>query len=193
MAVIGLMRLKFCPHKSDASATAFPAHDTDTGFSVGAIASIDVKLNNAEGELYGDDVLQEYASEFTSADITAEICDLEMSVEKKLYGLTNGTSDTAEEFYDSIEDSAPYGSLGGIQTLQRNGKKVYVGYIFNKVKAVKPDMSGSSKTNSISFGSISVKFKATAPANGIWRSRKEFESAETAETWLNDKLEIPAA
>lgn len=192
MAMIGLTRLKYAPHKSDASATAFPTIDTDTGFAIGAIASLDIKLNNAEGEQYGDDVLQEYASEFTSADITTEVCDVTLDVEKKLYSLTEGATETADEYYDSTTDSIGYGSLGGIQTIQRAGVKVYRGYIFNKVKPIKPDESGSTKSGSISFGTVSLKFKATAPANGKWRTRKEFETLTAAEAWLDEKLKVKA-
>lgn len=190
MAMIGLTRLKYAPHKSDASATAFPTIDTDTGFAIGAIASLDIKLNNAEGEQYGDDVLQEYASEFTSADITTEVCDVMLDVEKKLYSLTEGATETADEYYDSTTDSIGYGSLGGIQTIQRAGVKVYRGYIFNKVKPIKPDERGSTKSGSISFGTVSMKFKATAPANGKWRTRKEFETLTAAEAWLDEKLKV---
>lgn len=192
MAMIGLTRLKYAPHKSDASATAFPTIDTDTGFAIGAIASLDIKLNNAEGEQYGDDVLQEYASEFTSADITTEVCDVTLDVEKKLYSLTEGATETADEYYDSTTDSIGYGSLGGIRTIQRAGVKVYRGYIFNKVKPIKPDESGSTKSGSISFGTVSLKFKATAPANGKWRTRKEFETLTAAEAWLDEKLKVKA-
>mgnify|MGYP002675708589 CR=1 FL=1 len=190
MAMIGLMRLKFAPHKSDTNTAAFPTIDTDTGFAIGAIASLDIKLNNAEGEQYGDDVLQEYASEFTSADITAEVCDVTLDVEKKLYGLTQGASDSADEYYDGIGDNAPYGMLGGIQTIQRNGVKAYKGYIFTKTKAMKPDENGSTKSGSISFGTVSLKFKAATSANGLWRMRKEFETATAAEAWLDEKLKV---
>ena len=193
MAMIGLTRLKYAPHKSDTSATAFPTIETDTGFAIGAIASLDIKLNNAEGEQYGDDVLQEYASEFTSADITTEVCDVTLDVEKKLYSLTEGATETAEEYYDSTTDSIGYGSLGGIQTIQRNGVKAYRGYIFNKVKPIKPDESSSTKSGSISFGTVSLKFKATAPANGKWRTRKEFTALTEAEAWLDEKLKVKTA
>ena len=65
---------------------AAPAYGT--GIVLGRAVSTNLTITNAEGELYADDMLAEYVSEFASGELAAEVDNIAVENQAKLYGAT---------------------------------------------------------------------------------------------------------
>lgn len=168
---------------------AIPIYKSAGGVVLGRMVSLNVAISNSEGELYADDMLAEYASEFSSADLTAEVDNISLANQAKLYGATYSTDG---EFSADPDDNAPYGGVGGYQVLQISGSKKYRAWFYPKAKAAMPDFDGTTKGNSISFGTQPIKMKVAAPKYGPWYYAKEFDTEADAKAYINTKLGISA-
>lgn len=184
MAKMGLKYMAWNEIDTETDA-AIPTYKADSGIVVGRMVSINVAISNSEGELYADDMLAEYAAEFSSADLTAEVDNISLENQAKLYG---ASYDETDGFAANPDDSAPYGGVGGYQVLQINGAKKYRAWFYPKAKAVMPDFDGATKGNSISFGTQPIKMKIAAPKFGPWYRAKEFDTETDAKAYINTKL-----
>lgn len=164
---------------------AIPTYKSASAMVVGKMVSVNVAIQNSEGELNADDMLAEYASEFSSADLTAEVDNITLENQAKMYG-AHYTSDG--EFSAEADDTAPYGGVGGYQVLQVNGVRKYRAWFYPKAKASVPDFDGTTKGNSISFGTQPIKMKIVSPKYGPWYYLKEFADEAEAKTYINGKL-----
>ncbi len=186
MAKLGLKYMAWAEIDTEGDA-AIPTYKSATACVLGRMVSINVAIQNSEGELYADDMLAEYASEFSSADLTAEVDNITLENQAKLYG---NTCSTTGEFTADADDTAPYGGVGGYQTLQVNGTKKYRAWFYPKAKASMPDFDGTTKGNSISFGTQPIKMKIASPKYGPWYYAKEFSAEADAKSYINGKLGI---
>ena len=186
MAKMGLKYIAWAPIATDTD-SAIPTYTSASGKVLGRMVSVNVAITNSEGELYADDMLAEYASEFSSADLTAEVDNISLENQATLYGASYST---AGEFTASASDTAPYGGVGGYQVLQVNGTKKYRAWFYPKAKASMPDFDGTTKGNSISFGTEPLKMKIASPKYGPWYYAKEFDTEDAAKSYINTKLGI---
>ena len=85
MAAIGLKYMAWAPMASEPDDAA-PAYGT--GIVLGRAVSTNLTITNAEGELYADDMLAEYVSEFASGELAAEVDNIAVENQAKLYGAT---------------------------------------------------------------------------------------------------------
>lgn len=178
MAKMGLKKLVW-------SAGEFGSYEASSKFTA-KMVSLSVKINNAEGELYADDMLSEYVREFSSGDLTAEADNIDLVNQAKMYGATYTAS--SKEIAFNANDNAPYGGIGGYQVLMVNGEKKYRGWFFPKVRASVPDLEGNTKGSSISFGTEAIAMKVLAPDDGIWYYAAEFATEEAADAWIESKF-----
>lgn len=184
MAQMGLKYMSWAPIATDTE-TAIPTYTSADGFTVGKTVSLNVAVSNSEGELYADDMLVEYAAEFSSAELTAELDNISLDNLATLLGSTYSEEDG---FSAKKDDTAPYGGVGGIQTLMVGGVKKWRAWFYPKAKAQMPDVDGSTKGSSISFATQSLKMKITSPNFGPWYYAKDFTSESEAKTWIDTKL-----
>lgn len=186
MAAIGLKKLYWGKIASEPEA----ANPTYQGAKqIGKMVSLNVTINNSEGELYADDMLSEYASEFSSGDLTADVDHIELEDQAALMGATY-TEDG--EYQAGREDAAPYGGVGGYQVLMVKGVRKYRCWFYPKAKASQPDIDASTKNDSISFGTQPIKMKITMPNYGPWYYAKEFAAEEEADAYIKEKMGITA-
>ena len=160
------------------------------GKEIGKIVSLNATVSNSEGKLYANDQLVEYAGEFTEGDLTIAVDNIDLADQAKMLGATY--SEETEEV-SGINDTAPYGGIGGYQVLMVKGKRKFRAWVFPKVKAQQPDMDAATKGDSISFGTEPIKAKITATNKGSWRFRKEFDKEEDAKAYVDTKLGIATA
>lgn len=186
MAKMGLKYIAWAPISAETD-SAIPTYTTSAGIVLGRMVSVNVTINNSEGELYADDMLAEYAAEFSSADLTAEVDNISLENQATLYGANYSTDG---EMTASPNDTAPYGGVGGYQTLQVSGSKKYRAWFYPKAKASMPDFDGTTKGSSISFGTEPLKMKIAAPKYGPWYYVKEFTTEADAKSYINGKLGI---
>jgi len=169
------------------SDSAIPTYKANGAIVVGRMVSLNVAISNSEGELYADDMLAEYAAEFSSADLTADVDNISLENQAAMYGAHYSTDG---EFTAEADDSAPYGGVGGYQVLQINSAKKYRAWFYPKAKAAMPDFDGTTKGNSISFGTQPIKMKIASPKYGPWYYAKEFDDETAAKAYINTKLGI---
>lgn len=158
----------------------------DAGAVIGKAVSVNLTVKNSEGELFADDLLAEYKSEFSSADLKLEVDNISLANQAKLYGATYA----ADEMTFSVADAAPFGGIGGYQEVQVSGVTKYRAWFFPKARAALPDWSGATKGNSISFGTQPMNLKVLAPNYGPWYYVKEFTTAAAAQAYVDTKLGV---
>ena len=187
MAAIGLKLMAWAKMKTE-PADAIPTYDP--GKVLGKMISLNVTVNNSEGELYADDMLAEYASEFSSGDLTADTDNIELEDQATLMGATY-TEDG--EYQAGGQDTAPYGGVGGFQVLLVKGARRFRCWFYPKVKAAQPDIDATTKGDSVSFGTQQIKMKITKPEYGPWYYAKEFATEEEAKQYIFEKLGVVEA
>lgn len=183
MAKLGLKYVAWAKMATEPT-SAIPTYDA--GIEIGKAVSTNLAVKNIEGELYANDQLAEYKSEFSSADLTLEVDNITLPNQAKLYGATYAS----DEMTHSVNDAAPYGGIGGYQVLQVNNVKKYRAWFFPKAKASIPDWSGTTKGNSISFGTQPMALKVMAPNYGPWYYVKEFTTEAAAQAYIDTKLGV---
>lgn len=184
MALMGLKYMAWAPIKEE-TASAVPTYDKTKKIVVGKMVSLNVKVNNAEGELYADDALAEYAGEFSSADLTAEVDNISLENQATMLG---AQYEEENGFAASANDTAPYGGVGGYQVLQVSGAKKYRSWFYPKTKAVMTDVDASTRQKDISFGTQPITMKVTSPLYGPWYCMKEFDAETDAKKWVDTML-----
>ena len=183
MAAIGLKYFAWAKMATEPSDN-IPTYDA--GIVLGKAVSTNLTVTNAEGELYADDMLAEYVSEFVSADFSAETDNIDLDKQAQLYGATYDDG----EIQFKADDTAPYGGIGGYQVLMVGGVRKYRTWFFPKAKASIPDWTGTTKGNSISFATQPVSMKVMPPEFGPWYYVKEFDSESAAKAYIDGKLGV---
>lgn len=174
MAKIGCKHLNFCPVGADA------------GVNVGPLVEANLAINLASGEIYGDDIIQESASEFASGTLTCAVTDMAPEVASTLYGSTL----TENELVDNAGDTAPYGALGYYKTMLVGGVRTFEAVVYPKVKAALGNDDSTTKGSSIDFGSTPVTFTILTDATGNWRKRERFAVESEAITYVNTATSV---
>lgn len=183
MASMGLKYMAWADIAGETT-TAVPTYNA--GLVLGKAVSVNVSVSNAEGEVYADDALAEYISEFSSGELTAEVDNISLENQAKLYGATYAS----DEFTLEPTDSAPHGGVGGIQVLLVSNVRKFRAWFFPKVRASMPDWDAATKGSSISFGTQPIKMKIMAPAYGPWYYVKEFTTEAAAKAYIDTKLGV---
>lgn len=183
MASMGLKYLAWAKMATEPAASV-PTYDT--GEVLGKAVSTNLAITNSEGELYADDMLAEYVSEFASAILTAEADNITLDKQAHMYGATYSDN----ELQLNASDNAPYGGIGGYQVVMINGVRKYRAWFFAKGRASVPDWSGATKGGSITFGNQPIKMKLMAPNYGPWYYVKEFTTEAAAKAYIDTKLNV---
>ena len=157
------------------------------GVMLGMAVSTNMTIANAEGELFADDMLAEYVSEFSSAALTAEVDNIDLPRQAILYGARYSEERGMECYPD---DTPPYGGVSGYQVLMKGGKRKFRAWFFAKAKASMPDWTGTTKGSSISFGTEPIAMKLMAPTSGPWYRVREFTVEAAARAFVEELLNV---
>lgn len=198
MAKIGAQDAWFAPFDDADTETAAATYEN--GFKIAALMEASDSPNYASAEIYGDDVLDDSVEEFTEGDVTVKGVELTDDHAAVLYGIT-AAADGSLGF--PSENAAPYGGLGYVQKLRRQGTVYYRAFFFPKVKAQVSGNQLVTKNKNLSFDGETVNFKAYAPktVGGLWKYTYESTVLVTgsgssspvgALSWLKAKLNITA-
>ena len=183
MATMGLKYVGWAKMATEPS-NAVPTYDT--GLVIGKLVSANLAITYAEGQLDADDMVAEYIKEFSSGALTLEVDHISLQNQATLYGATINDG----ELQMFANDNAPYGGVGGIQVLSVGNIRKYRAWFFPKVKASVPDWSGTTKGQSISFGTAPLDLKILAPNFGAWYYVKDFTTEAAAQGYIDTKLGI---
>lgn len=172
-----------------AKRTADVSGDTYTqGFQCGKAVGTSVTPNYSEAKLYGDNVLAEYAKEFTEADVTLEVTTLPAEAVTVIFGHTKDT-ESGEITYGANDNAATVG-YGFYVTEAVNGVNSFVACWLPNVKFTEAAESYTTKGDSIEFKTPSLEGKASADSDGNWKYKKTFTDEAAALAWLKEKAEI---
>lgn len=183
MATMGLKMFAWAKMATEPT-DAIPTYEP--GFVLGKAVSTNLTVTNAEGELYADDMLAEYVSEFVSAELTAETDNIDLPHQAMLYGATM----VDDEMQHNANDNPPYGGFGGYQVLQVRGQKKYRTWLFTKARAAIPDWTGTTKGSSVSFATQPIRMRVMSPEFGPWYRVKEFANEADAKAYIETNLGV---
>ena len=148
MAKIGLKHPVFSPIVSITEGST-PTYGT--GIILGKMTKADENLNYAEGTLYADDVIAEYASILTGGTITLGVDELPLSKRTVLFGHSSSTAQDITTMYAASDDKSAPGGFGFIKSLMIDGKKKYKVRWYYRVVFRESQESSSTANESITF------------------------------------------
>lgn len=183
MAKIGMKYWGWAPFAGETT-TALPTYTA--GFKLGESIKADLKITNAEGQLYADDVVCEDVSEFSSGALTGEVDELTLAKQSTLYG----ASIVDGELGNGADDAPPFGGTAYSQYLQKSGVKRYRTFFYPKVKAKVPDDSAATKASSFTMGTEPLNMTIYQPLFGKWRYVKDHANLAAAQAYIESKLSI---
>lgn len=189
MASYGAKYIKWAPFADtdpDESTAAFPKYGTP--LSLGALQKVTDSPTFNEGKIYGDDVLDEYASEFKECSVDVEITEL---TNETASGVTGAEIDSDEEgdLHFNVGDTAPYGGKAFYIKKLVKGKAKYQGIYYPKVKATMQGEEFTTKGESITLTGGKLKFLASACAKGDWKVKSALmDTEEAAKAWVDGKI-----
>lgn len=191
MAKYGARYIKWAPFASSNPEPENALPNYGTAMSMNKLVKVTDNPSFAEGKIYGDDSIAEYASEFTENAIDVEISDMDNTLAAAVFGATKESN--SEDLVSGADDAAPYGGFGFISLKMVNGKKSYVGIFYPKCKAVPQGEEYNTKGENITFTPSKVHFVGTPANNGAWKIiSKEQTTLEAAKAWLDGKLSAEA-
>lgn len=154
--------------------------------SLGKGINMNTSINTADAELYADDGLAEYDTEFIDGDMTLETDDLDDEVEKDLLGNSVGTDgDTLAK----STDVASYVRIGGVVGRVKSGVKQYRAVIYMRVKFGIPADNYATKGQTVSYGTASLTGKVTKNQRDEWRYKTKWvDTPDEATELLTSKI-----
>lgn len=154
--------------------------------TIGKGINMNTTINTSDAELYADDGLAEYDTEFVDGSMTLEADDMEDDVEKDLLGSAVGTDG---DVLSKSTDVASYVRIGGVIGRSKSGIKQYRAVIYLKVKFGIPADNFSTKGQTITYGTTSLVGKLSKNCRDEWRYKSKWvDTPEEAVTLLDTKL-----
>ena len=92
---------KMTNEPADAAPTYAP------GKIMGKMVSINVTISNSEGELYADNMLSEYASEFSSGEMSTEVDNIALADQAEMYGASTPRMENSTTTATTRRPTAP--------------------------------------------------------------------------------------
>lgn len=186
MATIGIKHPVFAPITA-LNEGAKPTYGD--GFVVGKAIKADVSIQTAEGTLYADDAVAEYASQFQSGTISFEADDISDVNRCAMFGYTKVTASGGKSgLKKGALDEAPHGGFGYYKTKVKNGVKLYKAYWFYNTIFSETSDSAETKNDSITFQTISCEGKilpVVGFGNNEYCEECTCSTEADAKTWLH--------
>lgn len=163
---------------------ALPKYAAAGPISLGKLVKAEVTVTMASGKLYADDKLAEAVDEFVSGSVAMETDEIADTAAASVYGATVENKRVSYK----AGDSAPMGGLAYYKVLMRDGKKLFKGFFYPRVKAILGNDTATTKGDSITFGTSSTSFTVFACNSDEWRITEEFDDEAAAKAWVDRQL-----
>ena len=193
MAKIGIRHPVFSPITTETQGD-IPTYGT--GIILGKMTKADENLNYAEGTLYADDVIAEYASILTGGTITVGVDELTLAKRATLFGHSTSTVDEVTTLFAAADDKSKPGGFGFIKTLVIDGVKKYKARWYYKVVFRESTESSSTANESITFtdteivGTILPVFNSDY-GDAVYEDTI-FPTEAAAKAYIDDMANLPA-
>lgn len=160
---------------------------------IGKAIKADVTLNSAEGKLYADDALAEYASKFTDGSIVLGIDEITEAKKAALLGYTLSATSGTNKLLMGASDVAPHVGIGYYKTIMVDGVRKYRTYFYYNVVFKETGDSSETANESISFSTPEIT-GTIIPVNGFGKDNfaeiMTFDSEASAKTHLHELVGI---
>lgn len=151
---------------------------------MGAAVKGYLSVTTASGEIPGDDVTQLSVEKFVSAQLDAETTMSDLEVNAKIYGHQYNEGEETS----TSDDVSPNGGYAFIEPIMlKNKSVVYRATCLRKVSAMassEKQEADTKKSGELSFKNNVVSYKVMEDSTGTWRLRKDFETQEAAEEYI---------
>lgn len=181
MASFGARYPRFSPIKDEPKG-ALPTYEGPV--TIGRLVKAELSVALASGKIYADDVLAESIDEFSSGSLAMETDDMVDEVAGKVYGATV----TEKKVSYKAGDTPPLGGLAYYKSIMRDGKKIFKGFFYPRVKAQLGNDTAQTKGDSITFGTNSTTFTVFRCNSDEWRITEEFDTVAEAVAWVDEQL-----
>lgn len=160
---------------------------------IGKAIKADVTFNSAEGKLYADDALAEYASKFTDGSIVLGVDDIPEAKKAAILGYTLSAASGSNKLIMGAADVAPHVGLGYFKTHMIDGVRKYRTYFYYDVVFRETGDSSETANESITFSTPEIT-GTIIPVNGFGKDNfaeiMTFDTEASAKTHLNELLGI---
>lgn len=163
---------------------ALPKYDAAGPISLGKLVKAELSVTMASGKLFADDQLAEAVDEFVSGSIAMETDEIADAAAASVYGATVENKRVSYK----AGDTAPLGGLAYYKVLMRNGKKLFKGFFYPRVKAILGNDTAATKGDSITFGTSATTFTVFVCNSDEWRITEEFDNEAEAKAWVDHQL-----
>lgn len=188
MAKIGLSNLYYS--KLTEAQDGTPSYDGAK--TLGKAVSASVSITNNSAFLYADNVIAESDTAFQSGTITLGVDEDGDAIFADLLGHSISSGETTGGVVTkSVEDSAPYVSVGRVITKMVSGVLYYKAEVLYKVKFSEPSQDNSTKGETIEFGTTEIEGTIMALANGKWSTSKTFSTKADAISFITTLMTAP--
>lgn len=159
------------------------------GFRYSHAVSMGITPNYAEASLYGDDVQVEYEKDFVNAAITLGTTSTPLQAADTMFGHT--VDHEKKEVVYKATDEANYVGVGITGVEKVDGATQYVALIILCAKFADSAESYSTKGDQLQFNTPSIEGTAiSADDDGNWKQTKIFDTAEAADAYVREFLNI---
>ena len=153
------------------------------GIRVSPAVRVSINLTKAEGDDYGDDYVVDTEASVTGGSVEVELNHDEDEIYSFLLGHEkDGTSGVIA--FD-VDDEPPIVGMGFVQPATTSAGRVWIAEWINQIKFSDPNEEANTKTDSVSFNHTTITGKILIPSDGEWKSRKTFDTAADAITWVD--------
>lgn len=182
-APLGMRKSWYYPIKEEPSGKK-PVYDAK--LDMGAAVKGYLSVTTASASIPGDDIAQVEIEKFVSGQLDAETTMSDLEVNSKIYG-HKFDENTGE--VSSSDDVSPNGGYGFIEPILLKEKKtIYRATCLHKVSAMassEKQEADTKKSGELSFKNNAVSYKVMEDNTGAWRTRKDFESQDMAEQFID--------
>ena len=131
---------------------------------------------------YGDDHDVEVYDAVTGGNLTVEL----NNDNDEMYTYLLGAKMDGESVVSNTRDEHPY---LGAAVIGPSGDK-YVAKVYKKCRFSEPADDNATRTDTITFGHLSIPGRILIPEDGEWRIRQSFETLEAAIAWVVELFDI---
>ncbi|MBP0962093.1 MAG: hypothetical protein J5864_08110 [Oscillospiraceae bacterium] len=192
MATIGIKHPVYAVI-SAMNANAKPTYNASKSGILGKATKADVTLNFAEGSLYADDALAEYATKFQNGTISAGFDELTPQKYADLLGYRIDSTGGTSILRKGAKDSAPHVGFGYYKTKMIDGVKKYQAKVFYNCVFKESGDNAETATDSINFQTVELA-ATILPVIGFneddYTEEQIFTSESAAVTYLHSALGI---
>jgi len=159
------------------------------GFKYSHAVSFNINPNYAEASLYGDDMQVEYEKDFVNAAITLGTTSTPLQAADTMFGHTVDAENKKVTY--KATDEANYVGVGITGVEKVDGVTQYIALIILCAKFADSAESYSTKGDQLQFNTPSIEGTAiSADDDGNWKQTKIFDTAEAADAYVRDFLNI---